>query len=301
MKGFVKGHISGIADSYLIDESGRRYLYKGGSITEGEGTSGSTQNFWIGYQVLPSNIRQVSLVIPGVPEWKISIPLRPVSGDDSVANFGSSVTVNNVTVSGHVTGFADETAVTLLAENSTGSTLYEVGGSTLTDAAGKSHPLTPQPGFLGSGLAYLSTDERLTGPVTLSIHFLDFQQDVRQSFSIPIPSPGTPLTLNQSVHIEQFNVVLTKAEVVNDYDADYLRLYVRTDDNNGSIINCFRQIEINGAAESWSSQFNEITGGIKWFAIPLPKGKKVSIQIGQISVRVKGPWELKIPLSSAVN
>lgn len=303
MKGFVRGYIPGIKNSYLIDESGQRYLYQRGCLTEGEGTGGSTQSFWINYQVLPANIRQITLVIPGQSDWKITIPLKPISDNDTVAKFGPAVTVNGVTVSGHVTGFAEETVVTLLAKNSTGSTLSDVGNNTLTltDAAGKSHLLTQQPDFLGSGLAYLSTEGKLTGPVAVKIPTLSFQQNVNQSFSIPVPSPGSPLTLNQSIQIAQFTMLLTKAEIVNEAGNVYLRVYVRTPDNNGSIINNFQNIEVNGTAESWSSQFDEITGGMKWFAIPLPKGTKASIKIGQITVRVNGPWELKIPVSPPVH
>lgn len=291
---YVEGGILEVNSSYLVDESGEHYLYQSGH----EGEAGNIQILGVQYMPLPASVKQVALVIPSMSNWTISIPLSSTTNINFAEKFGPSATTNNVTVSAQATGFRDETKVILLVQSLRGGIPFSVGKSGLTSNDGKTYSLNPQPGFFGSGLIYLSTSKNIGDTVTISIPDLLLQQEVNGRATVPVPQKTSPLNLNQTLHLGALDLNLTKAEIVEENGTTNLRIYVQPSVIQGGIINSLDQLKINGEMVSWSSRFDPSTGGLEWFQIPVPKGaKSVRINIGQIKVQVKGPWEIKLPVA----
>lgn len=92
---------------------------------------------------------------------------------------------------------------------------------------------------------------------------------------------------------------MIKAEVINQYEKKWLRVYVEPDSLDGATVNNLGQLSFNGSMDSWTSEFDKSTGSMKWFEIPVPKGdKSVEVTIQQVYVQVKGPWKMDLPVTS---
>lgn len=294
---YVGGNIPDVHSSYLVDLSGQRYPYQGGSLA---GT-GEIQNLYSGYKALPPNVRQVALVIPSLSNWTINIPLAPASSLDGAEKFGPSVKTNDVIVSGQATSFTDETKVTLLAQSLRGGIYQIANAPELTGLDGKIYPVNSQPGFLGSGLLYYSTNPRVGSKIAVMIPSLILQQEVDGNAMIPVPDKDSPLTLNQSLKIGSWDLKLTKTEVVVQ-DGTWLRVYVDSDTIDGATVNSLGKLSVNGKVDSWRSESDKATGGMKWFEVPYPQGNKsVSITVNQVYVQVEGPWKLDLPVVPGFN
>lgn len=296
---YVEGEIPDINSSYLLDPSGQRYPYQGGNMSTAG--SGTFQNYWAWYKALPVNVKQVALVIPGLSNWTINIPLAPAADLKATDKFGPSVTVNNVTVFGQATDFTDETKISLLVQSLRGGVLQSIEHPALNGLDGKPYPLTNQPaGFIGSGLSYFSTSPSAGERLTVIIPSLILQQDVDGSAVVPVPDNDSPLTLNQTLNLGPWNLKLTRVQAINQDGNAWLRVYVASDVVDGAIINSLlSKLMVNGkTVDSAGSEFDESTGGIKWFEIPFPTGKKsVKVTVGQINVLVNGPWQIEMPVA----
>jgi len=295
---YVEGKIPDINSSYLVDLSGKRYPYQGGGIGESAGTGTRIiQVLGSWYKALPANVRQVALVIPSLSNWTINIPLAPASSLNASEKFGPSIKTNNVIVSGQATSFADETKVTLLVQSLRGGIFQNVNEPVLTGSDGEIYPLNSQPGFLGSGLSYFSTNPHVGTRITVMIPSLLLQQDVQGNAVIPVPEKDSPLALNQSLKLGSWNLKLRKAEVVVQ-DGTWLRVYVEPDSIDGATVNGLEKLRVNGKEDSWCSEFDKSTGSMKWFQVPYPQGNKnVSITVNQVHVQVDGPWKIDLPVA----
>ena len=293
---YVEGVIPDFNSSYLVDISGNRYPYQGGNMVEAG--PGTFQTYWAGYKALPANVKQVALVIPSLSNWTISIPLAPAANLNAAEKFGPSVTVNNVILSGQATSFADETKITFLVQSLRGGVLQSIEKPLISGADNKLYPISNQPaGFIGSGLAYYSTSPNIEDRLTVTVPSLMLQQEAHGSTVIPLPKNDLPLTLNQSLNLNSWTLKLTTAEVTNQNDKKWLKVYVETNSLNGAIVNMLDDLRIDGRMDSWSSEFDPSTGGIKWFQIPFPDGRKTAkIAIGRINVLVHGPWKIEMPV-----
>jgi len=298
---YVEGNIPDMNSSYLVDLSGKRYPYQGGSIGSTETKISAIQVLWSGYEPLPANVRQVALVIPSLSNWTISIPLAPASSLNTADEFGPSVKTNNVIVSGQATSFTDETKVTLLVQSLRGGIFQIVNGPVLTGSDGRIYPLNSQPGFLGSGISYFSTSPHAGTRITVQIPSLLLQQDVLGNAVIPVPEKDSPLTLNQSLKLGSWNLKLIKAEVVAQ-NGTWLRVYVQPDSLDGATINGLARLSVDGKEDSWSTEYDKSTGSMKWFQVPYPQGNKsVSITVNQVHVQVDGPWKIDLPVIPGFN
>lgn len=297
---YVAGEIPDFNSSYLVDSTGKRYSYQGGSMGESQGSDGTIQNYWAWYTVLPADVKQVALVIPSLSNWAINIPLVPAVSMNAAEKFGPADTKNNVTVSGQATKFADETKITLLVQSLRGGVFESVEKPLLSSVDGKSYPLNNQSAtFVGSGLAYFSTGPDISERLTVTIPSLFLQDEVHGSMVIPLPQNDLPLTLNKSVNLGAWTLQLKKAEVVNQDNEKSLKVYVESNFLNGAVIDRLGNLSVNGAMDSWSSEYDPSTGGIKWFQIPFPNsGKNAKIEVGQINVLVHGPWKINLPVES---
>lgn len=299
---YVEGNIPDINSSYLVDSSGKHYPYQGGSIGESAGTgTKAIQVLSSWYKALPSNVRQVGLVIPSLSNWTINIPLAPASSLNAAEKFGPSVKANNVIVSGQATSFTDETKVTLLVQSLRGGIFQNANEPVLTGSDGKIYPLNSQSGFLGNGLSYFSTNPHTGTKITVLIPSLILQQDVRGNAVIPVPEKDSPLVLNQTLKLDSWDLKLTKAEVVVQ-NGSWLRVYVEPDSLDGAKVNGLAKLSVDGKEDSWSTEFDKSTGSMKWFQLPYPQGKKsVSITVNQVNVQVDGPWKIDLPVKPGFN
>ena len=294
MIAYVEGNIPDINSSYLVDLSGKHYSYQGGSIVS-TGT-GNIQVLWSGYTALPDDVRQVALVIPSLSNWTINIPLAPASSLNNAEKFGPSQKINNVIVSGKATGFTDETKITLLVQSLRGGIFQSTNEPVLTGSDGKIYPLNSQPGFIGNGLSYLSTNPHVGTKITVQIPSILLQQDVRGSAVIPVPEKDSPLVLTQNLQLGSWDLKLTKAEVVIQ-NGTWLRVYVEPDSLDGATVNGLGQLSVDGKEDSWSTEFDKSTGSMKWFQVPYPQGNKSAcITVNQVQVQVDGPWKVDLPV-----
>ncbi|MDR3602927.1 MAG: hypothetical protein P4L49_21030 [Desulfosporosinus sp.] len=291
---YVESAIPDMNTSYLEDMTGKRYSYQSGNMC----TAGNFGNYWAWYKPLPSNVNQVTLVIPSLSNWAINIPLSNTANLNPVEKFGPSVTVNNVTVAGQATKFSDETKVTFLVQSLRGGILQMIENPVLTGSDGKPYQLNCQPsGFMGSGLSYFSTSLNVGDKLTVNMPSLILQQDVHGSIVIPTPENNSALTLNQSLNLGSWTLKLTKSEIISDNNGISLRIYVEPDIHNGATINTLDQLTIDGRMVSWSSKFNQNTGGMEWLQVPYPTGgKDMKITVEKINILVNGPWKIEIPV-----
>lgn len=298
---YVEGLIPDIKSSYLVDLSGTRYPYQGGMMS----TAGNFQNYWAWYKVLPANVKEAALVIPSLSNWTINIPLTTTTGLGTAQNFGPSLTINNVTVSAQSLSFPDETKVTFLVQSLRGGVVQSIKDPLVVAADGKTYPLNNQAaGYVGNDLMYYSTSPNIGDRLKVTIPSLNLLLDVHASTTIPVPDKNSLLTLNQSFILGTWNLKLTKAEVISQNNEDWLRIYVAPDFVDGAIINnLISQLSVNGKpVDASMSQFDESTGGIKWFQIPYPTGQKsIKITVENINILVNGPWKLEIPVKPGFN
>lgn len=305
----VDGIIPLPADApYLEDAAGRRYASGGGSVlTAGSGSDG-WMHAWLSFQpTLPADVRQVTVVIPGAPDWQLTVPLVPAADLAPLEQFGPTATANGVTIAARAEDSRPGMDISLLVQGLPEGTSLASLGRMMSDlpaarepelitADGRRLPLHTT--YSGNGGLYeLGTDSAAGSQATVSVPVLRLSKWVSAKARVPVPVTGSSEQINTEVMVGDLAVRLTRVETcMGDDGSPMLKVWVDPGPVETLMLTDLGPISVNGKLSSSTTRLDAETGRIIWFTVGLPSGRAAKIEFTRVELELAGPWEISVPL-----
>jgi hypothetical protein len=290
---------------YLVDEFGREYRSPERALFS---WASSNRDAHIAMELMPLDemARLLTLVVPLPDGEQIRLDVRLVSLSevDEWGTLANTTTVEGITVSG-AAHFGSDTRVSLfvLPSDPFVVRIESVGGFfhttpvTLTGDSGRLYELQRrgqsfQPNYYEMYFDPVDPGDTTT---TFSIPVLLFQEAGKASTTIPVPAAGQVAEFNKTVTLGRFPLTFTRSEVIAYSDAKTLRIYVDLGPEGTKTFESFALDTPNGG---WSSKYNELTGQIEYFEVPLSGSpRQLNLKFKDPVYSIKGPWTIVFPVN----
>lgn len=293
---------------YLEDASGHRYTSGPGSVLTAGGHGDGWMQAWLSFQPpLPVDLREVTVVIPGTPDWRLNVPLVPAADLTALEQFGPTATANGVTMAARAEASADTTKVTLLVQGLPADTSLNCLGRMMSDLPAAREPelVTPDGHRLplratyssSTGLRELTAGVAARSQATVSIPVIRLSKSVSAKAHVPVPAFGSSLSLDTEVKVDRWTVRLTRVEACEESPGHpILKVWVDPGPTEALMLADVGPISVDGKPSSSSTQINGETGRIVWFAVALPDKRSAEIGFSRVDLELAGPWEITVPV-----
>jgi hypothetical protein len=279
----------------LRNEQGKEFVIRSSISTGGSNVwSGS---FWYNG---PLEIKdRFRLIFSGQPDLVVPIQLVKAKKYDSYGEMGEVSEVNDLTITAVANQNGGKVRISLLPQpaemfsvSDFGYLLYGQAENSILvqDDKGKSYDIEWIPGIVAPRREFtFDLDGNTARTYTVTIPQINVTYKSTAKVRLPIPEPGVPAIVNQSITIAGFPVEITKAERIGQKALRvYVDLHYRADVPKS--LHYF-----NPVTQSYMARLSEDNGVMEYFEIDIePDSKHVVLNLDNPQVVLRGPWTFKI-------